>query len=79
MSLLGLLAKAGFEPRFFHFDIQNVQNVTASGVHVPPYEVHNPLWEILDPPLQDLLAQSPTLLQLSYPVRIYKFANSVKI
>ena len=37
--------------RFFHFDMQNFQNVAASGVHGPPYEVHAPLWEILDPPL----------------------------
>ena len=38
--------------RFFRFDMQNIWNVTASGVHVPPpYEVHAPLWEILDPPL----------------------------
>ena len=37
--------------RFFHFDIQNLRNVTASGVHAP-YEVHAPLREILDPPLK---------------------------
>ena len=37
--------------RFFHFDMQNFQNVAASGVHGPPYEVHAPLREILDPPL----------------------------
>ena len=28
--------------KFFRFDIQNFQNVTALGVHVPPYEVHAP-------------------------------------
>ena len=33
------------------FDIQNFRNVTASGVHTPSYEVHAPLREILDPPL----------------------------
>ena len=37
--------------QFFHFDIQNFRNVTASGVHTPSYEVHAPLREILDPPL----------------------------
>ena len=36
--------------RFFHFDIQNVQNVTALGGH--PQEVDAPLREILDPPLR---------------------------
>ena len=34
--------------RFFRFDIQNFQNVTALGVHAP-------LWEILDPPLKSTL------------------------
>ena len=39
--------------QFFHFDIQNFRNVTASGVHTPSYEVHAPpLREILDPPLK---------------------------
>ena len=28
--------------RFFHFDMQNFQNVAASEVHGPPYEVHAP-------------------------------------
>ena len=28
--------------QFFHFDIQNFQNVTASGVDTPHYEVHAP-------------------------------------
>ena len=28
--------------QFFHFDIQNFRNVTASGVHTPSYEVHAP-------------------------------------
>ena len=37
--------------RFFRFDMQNFRNVAASGVHGPPYEVHAPLREILDPPL----------------------------
>ena len=37
--------------RFFRFDIQNFQNVTASGVHTPPKRSTPPLWEILDPPL----------------------------
>ena len=38
--------------RFFCFDMQNFWNIAASGVHGPPYEVHAPLREILDPPLQ---------------------------
>ena len=39
--------------RFFHFDIQNFRNITTSGVHGPPHEVHAPpLREILDPPLE---------------------------
>ena len=33
------------------FDIPNFQNITTSGVHAPPYEVH-PLRKILDPPLR---------------------------
>ena len=36
--------------RFFCFDIQNFQNITALGVHAP-HEVHTPLQEILDLPL----------------------------
>ena len=28
--------------QFFHFDTQNFRNVTALGVHTPPYEVHAP-------------------------------------
>ena len=38
--------------RFFHFDMQNFQNLAALGVHGPHYEVHTPLQEILDLPLK---------------------------
>ena len=31
-----------YRSRFFHFDMQNFQNVATSGVHGPPYEVHAP-------------------------------------
>ena len=37
--------------RFFRFDMQNFQNVTASGAHAPPTRSTPPLREILDPPL----------------------------
>ena len=43
-SLADLGGVPGARPlgsRFFRFDIQNFQNVTASGVHAPP-EVHAP-------------------------------------
>ena len=47
-------ARAGRAPygsRLFRFDMQNFRNIATSGVHGPPYEVHAPLREILDPPL----------------------------
>ena len=31
-----------YRSRFFHFNMQNFQNVAALGVHSPPYEVHAP-------------------------------------
>ena len=46
-------ARPPYGSRFFRFDMQNFRNVATSGVHgPPPYEVHAPLREILDPPLQ---------------------------
>ena len=39
--------------RFFHFDIQNFRNITTSGIHDPPCEVHIPL-----PPLQTTCAHA---------------------
>ena len=44
-------ARPPYGSRFFHFDMQNFRNIAASGVHSPPYKVHAPLREILDPPL----------------------------
>ena len=41
-----------FGSRFFHFDMQNFQNVAALGVHSPPTRSTPPLWEILDLPLE---------------------------
>ena len=37
--------------RFFCFDIQNLRNITASGVHAPPTRSTPLLRKILDPPL----------------------------
>ena len=42
--------------RFFHFDIHNFQNVTASGVILSPPRGPRPLREILDPPLDFMLS-----------------------
>ena len=44
-----------YRSRFFHFDMQNFQNVATLGVYGPPYEVHAPPWEILDLPLKPIL------------------------
>ena len=38
----GRRARPPYGSRFFHFDMQNFQNIAASGVHGPPYEVHAP-------------------------------------
>ena len=46
--------------RFFRFDIQNLENVTASGVHAPLRGPRS-LREILDPPLIVLSSLSPYL------------------
>ena len=45
LSLADLGGVPGARPqgsRFFRFNIHNFQNVSASGVHTPHYEVHGP-------------------------------------
>ena len=56
-------ARPPYGSRFFHFDIQNFRNVTASGVHAPP-----PPQEILDPPLMTQFVIFPVVSILNVKI-----------